>query len=584
MPALLDDVNFAFQPLFNLSTSGVVAVEALARPPAESVRDLLRSAADTGQLTPIDFGLATRAVQHAADHKTLLPLHVNLLAVSIGRAHLALQPLLQALRDAGRRPADVVLEINPPFAAVNAAAFARGIETLREVGFRLAIDGVGDGDPPLTLLTDPAIDIIKLDRVVTVGIPTDPRCRATAEALIHLCAHSDTQLIAEGVENADQLAALRGLGVHVAQGNALHPASRRPVVHVSIPPAVGDTVPIEPISLAERRSNDPRVTELMHPATTLPTTATADEVREVLASQPSVNCVVLLDEAERPEWAIDRNRFLLAVTGPYGHALHAKRQAARLADKPRVVPIGASVFYLLEILGGSDRNRTNDDIVVIDAAHRCVGVVRVADLVRAVADTKVEQAAALNPLTRLPGSDAMAREVSRRIHAREIFAVGWLDIDSFKSVNDDFGFAAGDDLIRQIGHYLSDAADIMPSVRVGHVGGDDFLFVTGLDDLVALGGRLIDHRWVVENQLVTVSLAVMVFTAGKVSGYREVSKLLAPLKRQAKSVQGSSWVVGRAGTAHVNVLRNGHGRPMPPQAQSTPEPAPPQYHQPAAAG
>jgi diguanylate cyclase (GGDEF)-like protein len=300
------------------------------------------------------------------------------------------------------------------------------------------------------------------------------------------------------------------------------------------------------------------VTELMHPATTLPVSATAEEVREALAAAPMVNSVVLLDDAERPQWTIDRNRFLLAVTGPYGHALHANRSAKRLGDKPRVIPIGASVFDVLDVLAGADLVRTNDDVVVADAAHRCIGVVRVTDLVRAVADSKVEQAAALNPLTRLPGTESINREVTRRITAGEVFAVGWLDVDSFKSVNDEFGFAIGDDLIRQIGTCLADATKQAPSVRVGHVGGDDFLFIAGLDDVMQLGTRLMDGKWTAESEAVSVSLAMLVCVSGSVSGYHEVSQLLAPLKHRAKSIDGSSWVVGRPGTGHVDVLRHGN--------------------------
>jgi hypothetical protein len=56
---------------------------------------------------------------------------------------------------------------------------------------------------------------------------------------------------------------------------------------------------------------------------------------------------------------------------------------------------------------------------------------------------------------------------------------------------------------------------------------------------------------------------MLVCVSGSVSGYHEVSQLLAPLKHRAKSIDGSSWVVGRPGTAHVDVLR--HGNPLPQQ-------------------
>ena len=51
---------------------------------------------------------------------------------------------------------------------------------------------------------------------------------------------------------------------------------------------------------------------------------------------------------------------------------------------------------------------------VVDAAFRCLGVVQAADLVRAIADSKVQEAASLNPLTRLPGRRTIATMVARK--------------------------------------------------------------------------------------------------------------------------------------------------------------------------
>ena len=447
VPALLNDVHVVYQPVFNLHTGGVMAVEAKARPSRGSVRALLRHAADTGQLTPTDYGLAALAIRRAAEHDMRVPLHVNILAVSVARAHVALGPLLDALREGGRRAADVVLELNPPFSSVRWGAFRQGVTMLRDAGFRLAVDEVGDGDAPLTLLGWPEIGLVKLDRSLAVGAPQEPRLRATVESVVQLCDRNDMQLIVEGLTSTDQLHTLHSLGVRLAQGDVLQPPTRRPMTHVTITPVTGDPIAVAPSEKPDRMAA-PKVTDLMHPATTLPANVTADDVRTALAGDQEANCVVLLDDAGRPQWTIDRNRFLLAVTGPYGHALHAKRSAARHADEPRVVPVGASVFDLLDVLSGSVRSRGNDDVVVVDAANRCLGVVRAADLVLAIADSKVEEAAALNPLTRLPGSDSIDRAVTRRIHEGDVFAIGWLDIDRFKSVNDRFGFAAGDDLIR----------------------------------------------------------------------------------------------------------------------------------------
>ncbi|MFD4644678.1 EAL domain-containing protein [Lentzea sp. NPDC058436] len=550
VPALLDDVRFAFQPLFNLNTGGVVAIEALARPHDGSVQDLLQAAFRAGLLANADIGLACRAVRSAADFELMLPLHVNLLAITVADKPEIMSPLYGALRDAGRSPDSVVIEIGEPYSRANRARLARGMQTLRNNGFRIALDCVGEGDVPLGLLTSASPDYVKLDREIVRTLPDDAARGALVKSLVHLGEYTGGQVVAEGVETEAELTYLRKLGVGYAQGKFLAPPQRRPAVNARISPeAVTETGEIR------RANTGPRITAFLHPATVLPEHATSDEVREVFATQPSITGVVLLDDEGRPKWSVDRNRFLLAVTGPYGHALHAKREAARLADKPHVIGTESSALDLLDVVAGANRERTNDDLIVVDHNERCMGVVRVADVVRGVAELKVEQAAALSPLTRLPGSDAISDEVDRRIESGEIFAISWLDVDGFKLVNDSVGFAAGDDLIREIGHDLADLAHAFPGVQVGHVGGDDFLLLAGLDETVPLSARLLDKPYTAEGRHVTVSLATLICAPGSVGSYREVSRLLAPVKEHAKSLGGSSWVMGRPGTERRDVLR-----------------------------
>jgi diguanylate cyclase (GGDEF)-like protein len=177
------------------------------------------------------------------------------------------------------------------------------------------------------------------------------------------------------------------------------------------------------------------------------------------------------------------------------------------------------------------------------------------EVVRGVAEAKVEQAVALNPLTRLPGTGTVTREIDRRLERAEMFVVSWLDVDAFKQVNDTKGFAAGDDLIRAIGRALSDLAGRLPGTRVAHVGGDDFLVVSDVDEVGTLAAEVVDRTWTADDLTVTVSLASLVCAVGSVESYREASRLLAPLKKRAKEVGRSSWVLGRPNSDRVDVLR-----------------------------
>ncbi|GAA2359110.1 GGDEF domain-containing protein [Saccharopolyspora halophila] len=554
MRALVDEVRFAFQPLINIKTGAIVAIEALARPAGAHVQDLFREAAKHRRLTELDAELAVKALEAATRHESLLPLHLNVFGGTIVHDRERLDRVREKLRESGRREHEVTLEIGTPFARLDTDQLLDGIEKVRSDGFQIALDGVGQGDVPLTLIADCGPAMVKLDRAIVQGLPDEPSRMAVVESLRHLCESTESQLVAEGVESDRQLTALRRNGVRLVQGNLLAPANRRPP-QASTVPGVAAEVTDPQAPAINTVASGPRVTEFLSPATVLRTEATADEVRGVLADHPEISGVVLVDEFHCPQYTIDRNRFLLAVTGPYGHALHAKRPASRLADEPRVVNTATTAMEALAMVTRSDQYRMYDDAIVVDEAGRCLGAVRAGDLIRGMAEMKVEEAAALNPLTRLPGSDAISRDVARRIAAGEIFAISWLDIDGFKTVNDTAGFSAGDDLIRAVGRSLTDAAASLSSVQVGHVGGDDFLLVADLDDLVTLAETILAPDRSAGGVDISLSLATLVCTTNTVSDYDEASHKLAPLKKSAKSLSGSAWVMLRPGSERIEVLR-----------------------------
>lgn len=299
--------------------------------------------------------------------------------------------------------------------------------------------------------------------------------------------------------------------------------------------------------------------QFVRPAALLPATASAGQVRALLTGSPEVSGVLLVDQHGLPVRSVHRSRFLLSMSGRYGHALYADRPAVKLGDHPRTVGVDATAWEVLDVVAVGDRSRTSDDVAVVDRHGRCVGVVRLADLVRALAESRVEEAAGLNPLTRLPGSDAITGEVDRRIADGRTFALSWLDVDHFKQVNDGAGFAAGDELIRSVGRALQHAAS--GSTRVGHIGGDDFLVLAEPEWLDPLAASVLDAPWSAGGRPVTLSLATVLCPPGSVLDHRQAAACLAPLKKAAKSLQGASWVLGRAGLAGHEIRRGSGAAP-----------------------
>ncbi|MDX6740525.1 EAL domain-containing protein [Actinocorallia sp. A-T 12471] len=352
-----------FEPVLDLDAGAVVAVAAHAGPPpglsadpaAEDVRRAVEGARALGGVP--------------------LPLRVALRAETLALGRAPLTRLHHGLHEAGRRPRDVIVCITGGFPPAVRSAVAAGVSDLRHAGYPVAFGGLGAAHAPLDLLIDGTPSLVELDRDLARRAVADPRRAALVAGLVTVAHRVGTRVLAPGVQTEEQLAKLRALGVRLMQGPLLTPPDWRPGQPVRVPVPVTE----EP----DHGDLGPRVSEFTLPAVTMPDTANAGEVLEALAGADGVSSIVLVDERLKPRATVNRSRFLLTLSGPFGHALHAAKPAARLADQPRLVPRTVPAVAALRA-AGRDEERVYDDLVVIDEIGRCQGVVRVADLIRAL--------------------------------------------------------------------------------------------------------------------------------------------------------------------------------------------------------
>jgi EAL domain-containing protein (putative c-di-GMP-specific phosphodiesterase class I) len=111
-----------------------------------------------------------------------------------------------------------VLEITEHAVVSDYQELQSALVNLRRAGVRIAIDDAGAGFASMRHIVKLAPDMIKLDMSLTRGIDQDPALRAMASALIAFAQETRSTVIAEGVETAEELEALRHLGVHRVQG------------------------------------------------------------------------------------------------------------------------------------------------------------------------------------------------------------------------------------------------------------------------------------------------------------------------------------------------------------------------------
>jgi EAL domain-containing protein (putative c-di-GMP-specific phosphodiesterase class I) len=112
----------------------------------------------------------------------------------------------------------VLLELSEHDPVEDYAALNATLAPFRAAGLRLAIDDVGAGFSSLRHIVVTAPDVLKIDRSIVSGLDTDPVLSTLVRSLVEFGRGCSARVVAEGVETAEEAAALRALGVDYGQG------------------------------------------------------------------------------------------------------------------------------------------------------------------------------------------------------------------------------------------------------------------------------------------------------------------------------------------------------------------------------
>jgi len=219
-----------YQPVVDLRTGTVVALEALARwehPVLGVLRppSFLGVAEDTDIITDLDLTILTQAL---ADLAGWLPQHPTLrVNVNLSARHFTdpdcVDRITTATARAGVDPSSVTLEVTETVMLAAAHDERTHLAELREHGYRILLDDFGTGFSSVEHVLRLPIDGFKLDRAVTQALGTRVG-DAVTRALVGLATELGLSTVIEGVETPDQAAAALNLGCTHAQGHLWAPA------------------------------------------------------------------------------------------------------------------------------------------------------------------------------------------------------------------------------------------------------------------------------------------------------------------------------------------------------------------------
>ena len=251
------EIRLAFQPIFDLSRGVVVGAEALMRwrhgtRGEVSPGEFIPVAEESGQI--VDLGRwalheASRqlAVWDAAGYKLQMGVNVSTrqLRGSAERGWPLRDEVAAACAASGIAPDRLVLEITESAFLGSFDTALAELAALKALGVHIALDDFGTGYSSLSYLRRLPVDILKIDREFVSGMTTEDHVAALAELVVRLGKRLGMEIVAEGVETAEEAAGVLAIGCVLGQGFHLgrpsSPAEFDELLAARVPPVVAGT-------------------------------------------------------------------------------------------------------------------------------------------------------------------------------------------------------------------------------------------------------------------------------------------------------------------------------------------------------
>jgi len=227
-------LQVVYQPIQSLRREVDYGFEALVRwehnvRGAISPIDLVSLAEETELIAPLSRYVFTAAVEDLAELRDAARRRL-FVSVNVSPKETVDTEFLNQAWDIcatnGCRTDDIVLELTESI-MVDIEQLSDWADAAKAMGFRLSIDDFGTGNASLEYLTRLVPDMLKIDQNLIRSIIDEPRCVIAMQKVIELAGALDMQVIAEGVESAEQIRILRDLGCDMIQGYEVgHPVTK----------------------------------------------------------------------------------------------------------------------------------------------------------------------------------------------------------------------------------------------------------------------------------------------------------------------------------------------------------------------
>lgn len=563
-----------FQPIVDIKQARVFAHEALIRGPVESKLHspiaLFNAASLCGLNIDMEYTAREVIFNEYSRSDRSHPLFVNFSpdALLLTDSHLAFG--LTQLARSGLKASDIVIEITESSTIRDYAILRDAVTRFKSLGFKIALDDLGEGTSGLRLWSELSPEYVKIDKHFIANIHNDPIKLEFVRGIQKIAIESNTLTIAEGIETKEELAVIKDLKIDFAQGYLF--GRPFPKFQYVLTEEVNNLLNKNIIRLFAEHQNTAKqatVISLASYQTAAFPEMTNEEVYNWFDRENALNSIPVINHQSKPIGLISRYDTIDRFARRYQKELHGKKPCTTFMDANcLVVQKEMSILAMSELILAADPKYLLNGFIIADG-ERYVGMGSGHALLREVTNMQIHAARYANPLTLLPGNVPINAHIDKLLERRIPFVACYCDLDHFKPFNDAYGYRRGDEVIQFVGRLLSSQVNNEHDF-VGHIGGDDFVLVFQsegweatcndiLDTIVKVmpdfydlkdiqqGGIRIEDRLGNEHfyPFGSLSIGAVQVHPDAFASHHEVAGAMSNAKKQAKKIVGNSLFIER---------------------------------------
>lgn len=563
-------LNAVFQPIIDLNTATVAGYEGLIRGPADSPlhspMKLFNTARKYDMVVELEYLARREVLQSFYNLNGSGKIFLNISPDVLMSKHSRVGETLKYIEEIGLSPQHVVIELTENAPSTDYRLLREATYYYREMGFEIAIDDLGEGFSSLRMWSELRPDYVKIDQHFINGINSDPLKRQFVRSIQEIAQKSGARIVAEGIENEEELIAIKEIGIAFGQGYHIARPQSQPAAHV-------------PIHIQQHLTNKRFVQHylpnqsitvgtLMKPAPFVTPELPNDLVLQKFEQCSEINSMPVVKNGV-PVGIISRHFITDQFSRQYFRELHGKTGCESIMDKkPVIVEKSASLHDLSDLILQSDPHYLSIGFIITEKGYYA-GMGSGHDLLRLFTQLQLSAARYANPLTQLPGNVPINEQTDALLKAQVPFVTCYFDLDFFKPFNDIHGYKKGDDVIQLLGLLLQENC-AKDCDFIGHIGGDDFIVLFQSkdwenrckavlerfaesskrfysDEELTRGGIEVEDRQGNRTfqPFISISIGAVIAEPGYFSSAHDISSAAAIAKKQAKKIMGNALFIER---------------------------------------